>query len=385
MGESLSTHEDYMRMALALAKRGEGNVSPNPMVGCVVVKDNNVVAEGYHERYGGFHAERNALLHCQEDVQGAELYVTLEPCCHYGKTPPCTEIILEKKIQKVYVGCLDSNPKVAGKGVQILRAHGVQVETGILEEECRKLNEVFFYYMEEKMPFVAMKYAMTLDGKIACETGDSRWVTGEEARAYVQCLRKRYRGILAGIGTVLADNPLLNCRMEGGRNPLRILCDTRLRIPLDSQIVETAGEIETVIAWNPQAAETKSLNETVDYLKRKGITLLQIPLKKGGVNPELDLRKLLRELGARGIDSVLLEGGGTLNASALRENLVQRVYAFVAPKLVAGANAKSPVEGAGISRMKDALELQDVEISSFGKDICITGRIGKEISCLPEL
>lgn len=385
MGESLNTHEDYMRMALALAKRGEGSVSPNPMVGCVVVKDNRIIAEGYHEKYGGFHAERNALLHCREDAQGAELYVNLEPCCHHGKTPPCTEIILENKIKKVYVGCLDSNPQVAGKGVQILREHGVQVETGILEEECRKLNEVFFYYMEEKMPFAAMKYAMTLDGKIACETGDSKWVTGVEARAYVQCLRNRYRGIMAGIGTVHADNPLLNCRMEGGRNPLRILCDTRLRIPWDSQIVETAGEIETIIAWNPQAADTRSLKETVDYLKGKGITLLEIPLKKDGVNPELDLRQLFQELGSRGIDSILIEGGGTLNASVLQENLVQRVYAFVAPKLVAGANAKSPVEGAGVSSMKDALQLQDIEISSFGRDICITGRMGKEISCLPEL
>lgn len=385
MGESLNTHEDYMRMALALAKRGEGSVSPNPMVGCVVVKNDKIIAKGFHERYGGFHAERNALLHCQEDAQGAELYVNLEPCCHHGKTPPCTEIILEKKIKKVYVGCLDSNPRVAGKGVQILREHGVQVETGILEEECRKLNEIFFHYMEEKMPFAAMKYAMTLDGKIACETGDSKWVTGAEARTYVQCLRNRYRGIMAGIGTVQADNPLLNCRMEGGRNPLRILCDTRLRIPLGSQIVETSEEIETIIAWNPQAAEEKSLTETVDYLKGKGITLLEIPLKKGGVNPELDLRQLFRELGLRGIDSILIEGGGTLNASVLREKLVQRVYAFVAPKLVAGANAKSPVEGAGISRMKDALELHDIEISSFGRDICITGRMGKEISCLPEL
>ena len=243
-----------MRMALELAKQGEGWVSPNPMVGCVVVKNGKVIARGYHEKYGGFHAERNALLHCEEETEGAELYVTLEPCCHQGKTPPCTDIIIEKKIGKVFVGSLDINPKVAGKGVNILREHGIQVEVGILEEECRKLNEAFFYYMEQKLPFVAMKYAMTLDGKIACETGDSKWVTGEEARNYVQRLRSRYRGIMAGIGTVLADDPLLNCRMEGGRNPVRILCDARLRIPLDSRIVQTAGEYETILVWNPQAA-----------------------------------------------------------------------------------------------------------------------------------
>ena len=230
METCIRSPQDYMRMALELAGQGEGKVSPNPMVGCVVVKEGKVIATGYHEAYGGYHAERNALLHCQEDTEGAELYVNLEPCCHYGKTPPCTEIILEKKIKKVYVGCLDSNPKVAGKGIEILRQHGVEVVTGILEEECRAINEVFFHYMKKKMPFTAMKYAMTLDGKIACETGDSKWVTGTEAREHVQCLRNRYRGIMAGIGTVLKDDPMLNCRMEGGTNPVRIICDSRLRI-----------------------------------------------------------------------------------------------------------------------------------------------------------
>lgn len=414
MEERFRTPQDYMHMVLALARQGEGQVSPNPMVGCVVVKDGRVIAQGYHEKYGGFHAERNALLHCQEDTEGTELYVNLEPCCHHGKTPPCTDIILEKKIKKVYVGCLDSNPKVAGKGIRMLQEHGVEVEVGILEEECRTLNEVFFHYMEEKLPFVAMKYAMTLDGKIACESGDSRWVSGTESREYVQCLRNRYRGIMAGIGTVQMDDPLLNCRMAGGRNPVRILCDARLRIPWSSQIVRTAGEIETIVAWNAQAAEAfraswssenknalqdmeaeacaKTVEETVEYLMSKGIALLEVPLKRkepgsellnpgplnsGLLSPELDLRQLLQELGGRGIDSILLEGGGTLNASMLQEKLVQRVYAFVAPKLVAGAKAKSPVEGTGILQMKDAVELEDVEVSRMGKDLCITGRIGK--------
>lgn len=427
MEECFRTPQDYMRKVLALARQGEGQVSPNPMVGCVVVKNGRIIAQGYHEKYGGFHAERNALLHCQEDTEGAELYVNLEPCCHHGKTPPCTDIILEKKIKKVYVGCLDSNPKVAGKGIHILREHGIEVEVGILEKECRTLNEVFFHYMEKKLPFVAMKYAMTLDGKIACESGDSRWVSGAESRDYVQCLRNRYRGIMAGIGTVQMDDPLLNCRMAGGRNPVRILCDTRLRIPLDSQIVRTAGEIETIVAWNSQAAEAfrasrglgeeicsqnvgtgecaRTVEETIEYLRDKGITLLEIPLKGGEpspdlssperlspglinsrlLTPELDLQQLLQELGERGIDSILLEGGGTLNASMLQEKLVQRVYAFVAPKLVAGAKAKSPVEGTGILQMKDAVELEDVEVSRMGRDLCVTGRIGKERLCLREL
>ncbi len=414
------TPEDYMQMVLELARRGEGKVSPNPMVGCVVVKEGRVIATGYHEAYGGYHAERNALLHCTEDPTGAELYVNLEPCCHYGKTPPCTEIILEKKIKKVYVGCLDSNPKVAGKGIEILREHGVSVETGILEQECRALNEVFFHYMEQKMPFVAMKYAMTLDGKIACETGDSKWVTEAETRGYVQRLRNRYRGIMAGIGTVLADDPMLNCRLKGGRNPVRIICDARLRIPWDSQIVATAKEIETIIVWNYRAAEqfysmdkdaehpkeekqrqehTKEtqrrdhkayqripdrLTETMVYLESKGITLLENPLKSGTTVPQLDLKVLFAQLAARGIDSILLEGGGTLNASALRQNLVQRVYAFIAPKLVAGANAKTPVEGEGISYMKDAVKLEHIQVSLFGVDICVSGRVGEENTCLPE-
>ncbi|NBH13355.1 bifunctional diaminohydroxyphosphoribosylaminopyrimidine deaminase/5-amino-6-(5-phosphoribosylamino)uracil reductase RibD [Lachnospiraceae bacterium] len=382
-----------MRMALALAGKAEGKVSPNPMVGCVVVKEGRVIASGYHESYGGYHAERNALLHCQEDTEGAELYVNLEPCCHYGKTPPCTDIILEKKLKKVYVGCLDPNPKVAGKGIKILREHGVEVETGILEEECRMFNEVFFHYMTEKMPFTAMKYAMTLDGKIACETGDSKWVTGTEARAQVQRLRNRYRGIMAGIGTVLKDDPLLNCRMEGGKNPVRIICDSRLRIPANSQIVKTAGEIETVVAWNPQAAESyhsesghgiKGLQELRAYLEGRGIELLEVPLYTDAAVLGLDLRRLFAKLGEREIDSVLLEGGGTLNASALRERLVQRVYAFIAPKLVAGAEAKSPVEGEGICTMKDAVKLSKIQIASFGEDFCISGRIGEEELCLPE-
>lgn len=397
MKQNGKTPEDYMRMALDLARKGEGQVSPNPMVGCVVVKGGQVIAEGYHQRYGGFHAERNALIYCGEEVEGADLYVNLEPCCHQGKTPPCTDIIIEKKIARVYVGCLDVNPRVAGKGVEILRAHGIQVEVGILEEECRKLNEVFFYYMANKLPFVAMKYAMTLDGKIACETGDSKWVTGTEARAYVQRLRNRYRGIMAGIGTVQADDPLLNCRMEGGRNPVRILCDTRLRIPTDSRIVQTAAEIETILAWNPKAANTyyesetyreellrkkgdskgrpESLQEMQKFLETKGITLLEVPLRKEGTMPELDLRFLMQQLGERGIDSILLEGGGMLNASALQEHVVQRVHAFIAPKLVAGADAKSPVEGVGIPRMEDAVKLRETEVFSFGKDICITGRM----------
>lgn len=372
--------ENYMKRVLELAQKGAGRTSPNPMVGCVVVKDGKIISEGYHEKYGGFHAERNALLKCGLEAEGADLYVNLEPCCHQGKTPPCTDIIIEKKIKRVFIGCLDSNPLVAGKGVEILEKHGIEVEAGILEKECRTLNEVFFHYIETGLPFVAMKYAMTLDGKIACETGDSKWVTGEEARKQVQYLRNRYRGIMVGIGTVLADDPMLNCRLEHGRNPIRIICDSGLRIPEDCQIVETAKNQETIIAYceskvlyGQDSSKTLQKQEKIERIEKKGIQLIPISAQNG----RLYLPELLQRLAERKIDSILLEGGGTLNASMLEEHLVQRLHAFIAPKLVAGAKAKSPIEGKGIEKMQEAVRLHNVETTFCGGDICITGRIGE--------
>lgn len=376
----MNEKEKYMKKVLELARQGMGRTSPNPMVGCVVVKDGNIISEGYHEKYGGFHAERNALLKCGAEAEGADLYVNLEPCCHQGKTPPCTDIIIEKKIKRVFVGCLDSNPLVAGKGIEILKHHGIEVETGILQEECRALNEVFFHYIETGLPFVAMKYAMTLDGKIACETGDSKWVTGEAAREQVQRLRNQYRGIMAGIGTVLADNPMLNCRMEHGRNPVRIICDSRLRIPENCQIVETAKEQETIIAYCESKIRQgqcsgidRQKQEKIQRLEKKGLQLLAVSEQNG----RLYLLELLQRLAEQKIDSILLEGGGTLNASMLAEHLVQRVYAFISPKLVAGAEAKSPVEGKGIAKMAEAISLHNVETAFYESDICITGRVGE--------
>lgn len=364
------TREDYMRMALNLAVKGEGYTSPNPMVGCIVVKDGKVVTEGYHERCGEYHAERNALTRYEGDLSGADLYVTLEPCCHYGKTPPCTEIIIEKGIKRVFVGSMDSNPVVAGKGVQILREHGIYVETGILEEECRRLNEVFYYNMENKQPFVAMKYAMTLDGKIACEGGDSKWVTSESSRAYVQQLRKRYRGIMVGIGTVIADNPMLNLRLEGETmNPIRIVCDSKLRIPLDCNIVKTATDIETIVACGSSAV--KSVNEKkITMLEEQGITILPVSEDEKG---RIDLKELMQHLYELKIDGILLEGGGILNSSMLKENLINKVYAFIAPKLIGGEKALSPIEGVGINKMSKARELRDVEMKNIGDDILIMG------------
>ena len=362
--------EEYMRRALELARKGEGHTSPNPMVGCVVVKDGRIISEGYHEKYGEFHAERNALTRCTEDTAGADLYVTLEPCCHQGKTPPCTDIIIEKKIARVFVGSMDSNPLVAGKGVQILRDHGIYVETGILDAECRKLNEVFYHYIETKTPFVVMKYAMTLDGKIACATGDSKWVTGEIARTQVHRMRGRYRGIMVGIGTVLADDPMLNCRVEGGVDPVRIICDSNLHIPTESQIVKTASDIETIVACSQEALESERKQEKIRRLKEAGIQIIGTEGAHG-----VNLVELMKKLGGQNIDSILLEGGGTLNASALEDGIVNKVYAYIAGKLIGGMDARSPVEGMGIDRMADAITLQNVEIEKLGDDVCIVGYV----------
>lgn len=361
------TKYEYMQLALELARKGLGHTSPNPMVGCVVVKNGNIVAQGFHDRYGGYHAERNALMNCGEEVAGADLYVTLEPCCHQGKTPPCTDIIIERGIGRVFIGAMDPNPKVAGKGAEILRRHGIEVETGILEKECMELNEVFMHYIVSKTPYIAMKYAMTMDGKIATFTGDSKWVTGEEAREHVHQLRKRYSSIMVGIGTVLVDDPMLNCRVEEGVDPVRVICDSHLRIPLASQIVATAGDIRTIVAYASGDEETK------ERLSEAGVELLRVDA--GGT---VDFTTLVRELGKMGIDSILVEGGGTFHGTVLKSGLVNRIYCYIAPKLIGGKDARSPVEGSGFPRMKEALEIRDTELLKLGGDICITGSVNRQ-------
>ncbi len=377
------SHEEYMRRALELARLGEGHVSPNPMVGCVVVKDDRVIAEGYHEKVGEFHAERNALLHCTEDPAGADLYVTLEPCCHYGRTPPCTEIIIEKGIRRVFVAALDVNPLVAGKGVRILQDAGIDVEVGLLEDEAKKLNEVFYHFFETRRPFVAMKYAMTLDGKIACYTGDSQWITGPKARAFVHGLRKKYSSILVGITTALKDDPMLNCRTEEGVDPVRLVADSQLRLPTDSQLAQTAKDIPTWVFTTEETLQTAKGRERADALNRLGVDV--IPCGYAGStdhHSRIDIPHLLDILAERDIDSVLVEGGGTVNASFLEAGLVDRVYAFLGPKLVGGEESRSPVEGNGVPRMEAAVELKDIELQHFDDDIMITGRVKKgDASC----
>lgn len=359
------TDQDYMARAISLAKRGEGWTNPNPMVGAVIVKNGKIIGEGYHARYGGLHAERNAIRSLSEPAKGATLYVTLEPCCHYGKTPPCTDAVAEQGISRVVIGSKDPNPKVAGKGAAILRAAGIQVEEGFMREECDRLNPVFFHYITTKRPYVVMKYAMTLDGKIATRTGASKWITGEAARKTVQDMRHRYMGIMAGIGTVLADDPMLNVRMEGKKSPVRIICDSHLRIPPDSRICRTARDYPTIVACG--AADP----EVAARLKDIGIQVISVPDSQG----RADLKKLMEELGNRKIDSILLEGGGRLNESALRAGIVQEIKVFVAPKLFGGSAAGSPVTGPGVALPDDAWKVSLEAVSRTGEDLLLEYKV----------
>ena len=374
--------EKYMRRAIELAKKGSGHVNPNPLVGAVIVRDGEIIDEGYHECYGQLHAERNAIANAKKrgnSLEGSTIYVTLEPCCHYGKTPPCTEAIIEEKIARVVVGSDDPNPLVSGKGFQMLREKGIEVIPHFLKEECDAMNHVFFHYIRTGTPYVAMKYAMTMDGKIACYTGDSKWVTGEESRAHVQTLRNHYKGIMAGIGTVLADDPMLNCRIEGGRDPIRIIADSHLRIPMDSQLVRTAGQQPLIVACLPDADEEKAAQ-----LQEKGVEVLRVPgVTTADITEEqkevISLPVLMKELGARKIDGILLEGGGQLNESALQAGIVDRIYCYIAPKIFGGAQAKTPVEGQGLTRAADAWQFNRIGMQEFGQDILLEYEKAQEL------
>ncbi|MGN0307619.1 MAG: bifunctional diaminohydroxyphosphoribosylaminopyrimidine deaminase/5-amino-6-(5-phosphoribosylamino)uracil reductase RibD [Lachnospiraceae bacterium] len=359
------TDKEYMQRALSLAQMGCGWVAPNPMVGAVIVKDGVIIGEGYHQVYGQAHAERNALEACKTSPKGAVLYVTLEPCCHQGKQPPCVEAILEAGIRKVVIGSCDPNPLVAGKGVQILKEQGVEVTEGILQEECDAINRIFFHYIQTGLPFVTMKYAMTLDGKIAAHTGASKWITGEIAREHVQAQRHKHTGIMVGVGTVLADDPMLNCRLEGGKNPVRIICDTHLRTPLTAKAVTTAKEISTIIATCEEEERIQ-----LPYLKA-GCRILKVGKKEG----RIDLRELMEKLGEEKIDSILLEGGGTLNWSALESGIVNQIQAYIAPKLFGGREARTPIEGRGVSFPNEAVKLTGSRIISLGEDILIESEV----------
>jgi len=361
----------YMRRALELAAKGTGFTSPNPLVGAVIVKENRIIGEGYHERYGGHHAEINAFNNATEDVRDASMYVTLEPCAHHGKTPPCADAIVEKGIRKVIIGLRDPNPLVAGKGIEILKEAGIEVIEGVLEEEGKKLNEIFLKYITTDLPFVMLKTAMTLDGKIATRTNASKWITGERSRDYVHELRHRVSGIMVGIGTVLADDPSLTTRRKSrsGSDPVRIIVDSLARIPLEARVLNQKSDAKTLIAVT-EAADSEKLRK----LEERGAEILVIPSKNGRV----DLKLLMMELGRRKIDSVLLEGGSELNYSALEDKIVDKVYSFISPKIIGGNAAKTPVGGYGKETMEEAISLRFEAYHLFGDDIMLEAYIKKE-------
>ncbi|MDO9628935.1 MAG: bifunctional diaminohydroxyphosphoribosylaminopyrimidine deaminase/5-amino-6-(5-phosphoribosylamino)uracil reductase RibD [Acholeplasmataceae bacterium] len=360
--------EKYMKRAIELAEKGKGFVNPNPLVGAVIVKNGKIIGEGYHECFGQAHAEVNAFLNATEDVEGADIYVTLEPCSHYGKTPPCALKIIEKKIKRVFISQLDPNPLVNSQGVKLLEDAGIEVKSGILEEEAKAQNEIFLKYIQTKKPFVAMKYAMTLDGKIATKTRDSKWITNEKSRRFVHELRNQYMAIMVGVGTVIADNPNLDTRREEpSRNPIRIIIDPKLEIPNDSNVIKTAHATRTIIVTGFDSNPAK-----LSKLKEQKIEIL---MKKA--TPNLDLDELMSDLGEMKIDSVLIEGGSYLHGQALASNILDKAYIFIAPKLIGGKDALTPVGGNGVDEMKDAVLLNQIKYHHFDDDIMIEGNFTK--------
>lgn len=365
MEQNSQTH-DYMKRAIMLAKKGRGYTNPNPMVGAVVVKDGKIIGEGYHKVYGSAHAEVQALNNCKVSPEGATLYVTLEPCSHVGKTPPCVDAIISHGIKEVVIGMVDPNPLVAGMGIKKLQEQQITVTWGILENEVKALNRIFIKYISTRKPYCIWKSAMTLDGKIATKTGDSKWITSETARQYVHQLRHQVSAIMVGIGTVLADNPRLTTRLSDGhgQHPIRIILDTTCRIPLDAPLLSEEGK--TIVCIGKHAPVHK-----INRLKEKGVEVYVANEKDG----RLDIGSLMDYLGERGIDSVLIEGGSLVSSSALEAGVVDEVMLFVAPKIIGGEDAKSPVGGEGIRWMKDAIALKDVEVQTLGPDILIRGKI----------
>jgi len=357
-----------MQRAIELAAKGQGKTNPNPLVGAVIVKDGRIIGEGFHERVGGHHAEVNALLNAKESVEGADLYVTLEPCSHYGRTPPCVDRIIESGIKRVLIGIKDPNPLVAGKGIKKLIDADIFVREGILAKACRKQNEVFLKYITEEKPYVILKAGMSLDGKVATASGESQWITCEASRAHVHQLRNNYMGIMVGINTVITDNPLLTCRKSGGRNPIRIIVDSRLRIPINSRVLHGQNENQTIIATT-HLADPEKIKELQDM----GVKIF---IAKS-VNGKVNLESLMTFLGKSGIDSVLLEGGPTLNYSALAAGIVDKVMIYTAPMIIGGMASKTVVEGEGIERLADAIRLDEISCRPIDEDLLTEGYIHK--------
>lgn len=365
-------YRSYMSLAMELAEKGKGFTLTNPLVGCVIVNDDRIIGRGYHKKFGDLHAETMAIEDAKkngESLEGSTLYVNLEPCCHYGKQPPCTKAIIENKIKKVVIANVDPNKKVSGKGIKTLEDAGIEVVEGIMEEEGLKLNEEFFHFIKTQRPFVTMKSAMTLDGKIASVTGDSKWISSQISRDYVHKLRAENNAIMVGIGTVLKDDPSLNVRIYGNyKNPTKIIVDSKLRIPIDAKLL-SSSDAPTIIACT-EGYDTEKYNK----LKEMANVHILVCKKK---DERVDLLDLFSKLKDFDICSVLLEGGGNLNYSMLRENLVDRLIYFIGPKIIGGSGL-SPVAGEGITLLKDAIKLKDFQVEKMGQDILINAYVDKE-------
>jgi diaminohydroxyphosphoribosylaminopyrimidine deaminase/5-amino-6-(5-phosphoribosylamino)uracil reductase len=363
---------DYMKQALSLAKLALGQVSPNPAVGAIVVKDGEVVGQGYTQPPGSWHAEIMALKQAGEKARGGLLYVTLEPCSHYGRTPPCTKAIIESGVSEVHLAMIDPNPKVSGQGECELEKEGIRTYVGEHEEEAREINEAYIKFIKTGIPFVTAKFAMSLDGKIATRSGDSKWISGNESRKYVHYLRYTSDVIMTGANTVIVDNPRLTCRYGGvggqvRKQPLRVIVDGKGRIPPTANIFTETGEVLVAIGQSVDVARKEALVQA-------GAELLELP---PAANGPLDLEKLLKTLGERSITSVMVEGGGVLLGSLFDLKLVDKVVAFIAPVIIGGRGAPIPVAGNGVEKVEDAIKLKRVLVETFGNDLMVSGYPGE--------
>jgi diaminohydroxyphosphoribosylaminopyrimidine deaminase/5-amino-6-(5-phosphoribosylamino)uracil reductase len=367
MPESIATHDKFMREAIREARKGLGRTAPNPVVGAVVVRGGKVIAKGYHRRAGLPHAEVEALNRLGTASDADTLYVTLEPCHHHGKTPPCTLAILESGIRRVVIGMKDPNPNVSGDGADFLKRKGVDVISGVLEHKCRRLNEAFVTSVTLGRPFVAAKSALTLDGWSATATGDAKWVTNEASRQFVHRLRDRVDAIMVGVGTILADNPSLTTRLKRGRgeDPLRIVLDTRLKTPKDATIITQKSAADTLFVVGEEM-----VHSIPSWIKgRKGASILVCPCKGG----QVDLHELMKQLGEMSITHVLVEGGAALMGSLIREHLIDKFYIFKAPKLLGGQDGMPMAAGPGSRNMSECLTLNGIRTRRFGDDVLIRG------------
>ncbi len=352
-----------MRLALRLAFKGAGRTSPNPMVGAVLLRSGKIVSDGYHRRAGGDHAEIVALKRAGTKARGATLYLNLEPCSHQGRTPPCALSLIRAGVRRVVVGMADPNPLVSGKGIRRLRQAKIRVDVGLLERECRRLNEAFTKYITRRIPFVILKLAASLDGRIATSTGDSRWVTGPLSRRYVHELRDRVDAVVVGAGTVLADNPRLSCRLRGGHDPWRVVLDGRLRIPLKARVLRRRDPKKTIVVTGARAPVTK-----IKTIRGAGATVWQLPLRAG----RIPFSAVLKRLGKMGLLSVMIEGGAITASWALKEDIVDKILFFYAPKLT-GGEGKEMIGGLGIKKMSRCKKIKNIEIQRLGDDLLVSG------------